>query len=442
MRPSDTENFGLWVGTINWSLAPPSQSVQPNWTSGDPITVVDADNSVKNLLVEGLPIGHTKIDFTAAGGADVTPTLTLGFWPFSYLGGLTAAPTIATNNSAGPQWSATEIKLGNVQAFGFALKNVDLKVVSDDTWQGTATLVLPTPNQFGFTVGIGLKNGGLDYLAGGVTGLNISIADGVFLQSITLSGGGSGIPWTGMIGLTAGPQVAGHAAITINGSVSYTPGNIWVLDAMRKRQARRPFRLGQRGRQVHLQRHVHGQGQRRLERGAGQADRQRLRLGRGHQAFDFEGGLQACVDVWVGSLCAGANGLVSNIGIAACVDLDVISGGIGYYWGGSFSAFSGCDLGPWRPTLSAVDRAGLGPLAEADLARRAAVGRVRARQPVRAAGRTRPWPGRRLDHRYPRAPGRPPRERARAGHQDRRHLRGRQAPGGRHLDADQRRARA
>ncbi len=153
--PSDTENFGLWVGTINWSLTPPSQSVQPNWTSGDPITVVDADNSVKNLLVEGLPVGHTKIDFTAAGGANVTPTLTLGFWPFSYLGGLTAAPTIATSNSAGPQWSSAEIKLGNVQAFGFGLKNVDLKVVSDDTWQGTATLVLPTPTSSGSRSGLG-----------------------------------------------------------------------------------------------------------------------------------------------------------------------------------------------------------------------------------------------------------------------------------------------
>ena len=352
--PSGTEDFGLWVGTINWSLAPPSQSVQPNWTSGDPITVVDADNSVKNLLVEGLPIGHTKIDFTAAGGANVTPTLTLGFWPFSYLGGLTAAPTIATNNSTGPQWSATEIKLGNVQAFGFGLKNVDLKVVSDDTWQGTATLVLPTPNQFGFTVGIGLKNGGLDYLAGGVTGLNISIADGVFLQSITLSGGGSGIPWTGMVGLTAGPQVAGRAAITINGSVSYTPGNLWVLEAMGNAKLGGRFDLGNADVKYISNGTVMVKGSADWNAVLAKLTGSISGWVEGSQAFDFEGGLQACVDVWVGSLCAGANSLVSNIGIAACVDLDVISGGIGYYWGGSFSAFSGCDLGPWRPTLSAV----------------------------------------------------------------------------------------
>ena len=153
-----------------------------------------------------------------------------------------------------------------MQAFGFGLKNVDLKVVSADTWQGTATLVLPTPNQFGFTIGIGLKNGGLDYLAGGVTGLNISIADGVFLQSITLSGGGSGIPWTGNVGLTAGPQVAGHAAITINGVGELHARQHLGARGHRQRQARRPLRPRQRRRQVHLQRHVHGQGQRRLER--------------------------------------------------------------------------------------------------------------------------------------------------------------------------------
>ena len=203
--PSDTENFGLWVGTINWNLGPPSQSVQPNWTSGDPITVVDADNSFKNLLVEGLPVGHTKIDFTAAGGANVTPTLTLGFWPFSYLGGLTAAPTIATSNSTGPQWSSTEIKLGNVQAFGFGLKNVDLKVVSADTGRDRhARAADPKPVRDHDRDR--LKNGGLDYLAGGVTGLNISIADGVFLQSISLSGGGSGVPWTGKSGSCPAPR--------------------------------------------------------------------------------------------------------------------------------------------------------------------------------------------------------------------------------------------
>ena len=104
--------------------------------------------------MEGLPVGHTQIDFTAAGGANVTPSY-FGFWPFSYLGGLTAAPTIATSNSAGPQWSSTEIKLGDVQAFGFGLKNVDLKVVSDDTWQGPRRSCCRPPTVSGSPSGSG-----------------------------------------------------------------------------------------------------------------------------------------------------------------------------------------------------------------------------------------------------------------------------------------------
>jgi hypothetical protein len=352
--PGDTQDVGVWEGTPNWSVQPPSHTSSPTWQSGDPITVVDADNSASDLLVEGLPIGHTKIAFTAAGGASVTPTLTLSFWPFSYLGGLTAAPTIATSNSGGPQWSAVELKIGNVQAFGFGLKDVDLKIVSANTWQGTATLVLPTPNNFGFTIGIGLKNGNLNYLKGGVTGLNVALVDGIFLQSIALSGGGSGVPWDGTIGLTAGPQVAGKSAVTITGNVIYTPGNMWTLEVTGN------AKLGGTFKAANADVKYISDGTLELKAGVSMNAVIATLSGsingwiQGTSAFDFEGSLQACVDVWVGSLCAGANALVSNIGIAACINLDVVSGGVGYYWGGSFDAFSGCDLSPWRPTMSAV----------------------------------------------------------------------------------------
>jgi hypothetical protein len=352
--PGGTADVGLWEGTPNWSLQPPTQTSQPNWKSGDPITVVDADNSAKNLLVEGLPIGHTNIQFTASGGASVTPTLTLSFWPFSYLGGLTAAPTIATTNSGGAQWSSVELKIGNVQAFGFGLKDVDLKIVSANTWQGSATIVLPTPNGFGFTIGIGLKNGSLDYLKGGVTGLNVSLVDGIFLQSIALAGGGSGVPWDGTIGLTAGPQVAGKSAVAITGDVIYTPGNIWTLEV------KGDAKLGGTFKAANADVKYISDGTFELKAGVSINAVVATLNGsingwiQGTSAFDFEGSLQACVDVWVGSLCAGANALVSSIGIAACIDLDVVSGGVGYRWGGSFDAFSGCDLSPWRPTMSAV----------------------------------------------------------------------------------------
>ncbi len=353
--PGDTADVGVWEGTPNWSLQPPSQTKQPNWQSGQPITVVDADNSASDLLVEGLPIGHTKIDFTSSGGASITPTLTLSFWPFSYIGGLTAAPTIATTNAGGPQWSAVEIKLGNVQAFGFGLKDVDLKIVSENTWQGSATLVLPTPNNFGFTIGIGLKNGSLDYLKGGVTGLNVPLVDGIFLQSIALSGGGSGVPWDGTIGLTAGPSVAGKSAVEITGDVIYTPGNTWTLEVTGN------AKLGGTFKAANADVKYISDGTFEFKAGVSINAVIATLNGsisgwvQGTSAFDFEGSLNACVDVYIGSLCAGANALVSSIGIAACINLDVVSGGVGYYWGGSFDAFSGCDLSPWRPTMSAVD---------------------------------------------------------------------------------------
>ena len=173
----------------------------------------------------------------------MTPTLTLGFWPFSYLGGLTAAPTIATSNTAGPQWSAAEIKLGNVQAFGFGLKNVDLKVVSADTWQGTATLVLPTPNQFGFTVGIGLKNGASTTWRAASPGSTSRSPTAYSCSRSRSRAAAAGSPGRD-VGLTAGPQVAGHAAITINGTVIYTPGNIWVLEATGNAKLGGQFDLG------------------------------------------------------------------------------------------------------------------------------------------------------------------------------------------------------
>ena len=76
--------------------------------------------------------------------------------------------------------------------------------------------MLPTPNGFGFTVGIRLERRSR-LPGGGVTGLNISIADGVFLNRHAV-GRRQRDPVDGMIGLTAGPQVAGHAAVTITGS--------------------------------------------------------------------------------------------------------------------------------------------------------------------------------------------------------------------------------
>jgi len=214
--------------------------------------------------------------------------------------------------------------------------------------------VLPTPSGFGFTIGIGLKNGALNYLkAASPASTCRSWTDLPAVDSAV--GGGSGGPWDGTIGLTAGPQVAGKAAVSITGDVIYTPGNIWVLEVTGTAKLGDTFKLANADIKYISTGTFELKGSVSMNAVLATLTGSISGWVQGTSAFDFEGGLQACVDVWVGSLCAGANALVSNIGIAACVNLDVISGGIGYYWGGSFSAFSGCDLSPWRPTMSAVD---------------------------------------------------------------------------------------
>ena len=59
--------------------------------------------------------------------------------------------------------------------------------------------------------------------------------------------------------------------------------------------------------------------------------------------------------------CAGSKFLVSNIGIAACIDLTIVSGGVGDHRGGDFDLFGGTTPPqPGRPTHSRAVAAGAG----------------------------------------------------------------------------------
>ena len=73
--------------------------------------------------------------------------------------------------------------------------------------------------------------------------------------------------------------------------------------------------------------------------------------------FNATGTVEACLAF--ADVCARADALVSNHGIAACLEIPTIFGtwrpGAGYRWGGSIDGYlSGCDLGPYRV---AIDRA-------------------------------------------------------------------------------------
>jgi hypothetical protein len=72
--------------------------------------------------------------------------------------------------------------------------------------------------------------------------------------------------------------------------------------------------------------------------------------------FDVEGGVSGCVDLFIGSACADAKVLVSNLGLAGCVEVFGEGVGVGSHWGDDFDAFTGCDFSPWRPVKPATAR--------------------------------------------------------------------------------------
>ena len=353
-------DIGIYTGPIKWNLANAVNT--PGWNSGDPIIVVDSDITDNgavghpggSLTFEGLPIAHTKIAMTSNGGAQVTPTLSFGFWPFNYLGSLTASTQFNTSNLSGPQFGGIEIKFDSIQALGFGLKDVDFKYTSQNTWQGSATLVLPFTPPFGVTIGVGLQDGSLSDFKGGVTGLNTPIGGGIFLQSIAFESGGQPPLLDGTLGFSAGPEVAGKAAVTFDGTLKYTFGDPWAIEVDGDAKVGGEFSLANAyARYISTGTFEFG-GAVNWDLGVGSINGSIGGWIEGTQAFDVEGSVSGCINLWITSACASANALVSNIGIAACVNLDIASGGIGYYWGGSASLFSGCDLSPWRPTLSAA----------------------------------------------------------------------------------------
>ena len=230
-----------------------------------------------------------KIDFTAAGGANVTPTLTLGFWPFSYLGGLTAAPTIATSNSAGPQ-----MVVGRDQA----RRRAGVRIRAEERRpEGCLRRHLA---------------GDRDACAADPQPVRVHDRDRAEERRSRLPGGRRHraqhldrrrrLP---AVDLAVGRRQRGPMdgqrrahrrppGGRPRGDHDQRLGELHARQHLgarghRQREARRPIRPRQRRRQVHLQRHVHAQGQRRLERRPGEGHRHDLRLGRGHQGVRLRG---------------------------------------------------------------------------------------------------------------------------------------------------------
>lgn len=105
---------------------------------------------------------------------------------------------------------------------------------NQDRWDGSATIVLPTASETEISVWAGLGGGALRYAGAAVSNLgnNVPIASGVFLNSIGLAiCAGPPLKLAGSAGVSFGPEIGGHSAAVITGTLLYENSRPWRIDA-------------------------------------------------------------------------------------------------------------------------------------------------------------------------------------------------------------------
>jgi len=358
--PSDPE-IPIYAGPIKWDYS---------YTSGPvdgPRSVLGFDiNGVPSL--KGLPVKAADLSFLKSGKAALTPTLKLDFWPFNYFGAITTSTTFTTDNDHGVDFTGMYLKLAKIDVLALSLKDVELRWIQGNTWSGGAKVVLRFGKTYEVGAGFGIKNGEFDFLRGSVGGLNQPIGAGVFLQSIGFGVVRDPLTLMGTIGLSAGPQVAGAQAITVNGQVKAVLADPWIAEISGYAKVANRFELGSA--------FVRYSSTGLFEFGA-KANWRMWRLGMygnvygwvdGVDAFNVEGSLNACLEVWGVDPCGTAYGLLSSQGIAGCVGVYGYYVGAGATWDFDFDAFSGCDLTPYRAVRTArASAAAVGALRQTTL---------------------------------------------------------------------------
>ena len=341
----DLPELQVYVGPINWDLG---------GTGSDPKSILDYDiTGVKKL--KGIPVQRLQAALTKSGKTNLRPTLRLSFWPFDYFGAITSTTQFTIDNDNGADFSGLEIKADHVAVLGLELKDVSVKWQQGGTWAGGATVVLRFANAYEVGAGFGLRDGGFDFARGSVGALNVAVSPGIFLQRIGFEVRRNPFSLAGTVGFSGGPSVAGKQAVTVDGTFKAVLDDPWVVEVSGKAKVAERFELGEAflrytsGGLFELG----GKAQWNLSVAYVNGSVSGFVDGRVN-AFDLEGSVRGCISVkYLPDPCAGAKFLVSNIGIAACIDLTIVSGGVGYYWGGDFDLFGGsCDLSPWRPTTA------------------------------------------------------------------------------------------
>ncbi len=338
---ADHPDVPLYIGDIDWDLGTPGSS---------PKQIFEYEGKNIGLLAK-LPVQKVAVSLTSAGKAQVNPTFKLEFWPFNYLGSVSVAAGFTADNDNGSNFSQLEIKVAKLEAAGIELKDVSIKWKEGGTWSGAATLTLRFASTYSLTAGVGLKEGDLASLNGAVGNLNAMVSPGVYLQSIGFGWERNPLALSGSVGFSAGPSVAGKTAVSVNGTFKAKLADPLVFEVNGNAKLADQFSLGN----VFMRYSSTGLfelgGKLNWDLEVAYVNGEVNGFVDGLDAAELEGQAHACIRIpWAPDPCAGGGFIVSNIGIAACVDVYIGSAGIGYEWGGDFDLWWGsCDLGPWRP---------------------------------------------------------------------------------------------
>jgi hypothetical protein len=290
------------------------------------------------------------------GGVEIPVHLALP----ALFGGVTGDVTVRADNVAGVHLRELHVKVGDALIGPLEIKDLFFDYDADNvSWAGGAKVILP-PQPPGPSIEskLGFSHGDLDYLSAEVT-----LPPGVFLDPFAVTqlkkirfslATKPSLQLKGGITIDAGPQIAGVAAVSVDGDLTFTLGNPAIL-RVDGRISLVSIPLATAFFELRTNGYV----------GFG-----------GHLGYEYSGfsatadvsgwlfksafNVEASANICLGDLgCAGGDVVFSSVGFAGCAKTFIADFGAGYTWGeGVDLMFTGCDVGPYRATASAAQAGG------------------------------------------------------------------------------------
>ena len=314
---------------------------QIEWHLGQPFVF----SVERGLKLRGLPVTGSATFTVDAASHSVLAALNLEL-P-SMLGGITGATAVRAS-ADGFAVDKIKVTAGSARLGRFEVRDLALaysEVGNTPRFEGQGTLVLPSPQSPTVTASLGFGVGDGYFHAGGDVGnINKPLADGVFLQRIRFDITINPVRLSGGIRVSAGPQLFGVEAVSVDGDFTYEnsnpdryaiSGSAQVVDI--------PLASGSVSYQTDGRFDMSGQAA--FEKFGVGFDGSLAGWVDGGRAFNFQGN----GSVHAGPFHNGGDAVVSSSGAAACRHGFGPDVGFGYGWGSNAPHIfaSSCNVGDW-----------------------------------------------------------------------------------------------